>query len=151
MFKNPIVMMKIVPLLFFINFLTPSRLWFVRKVSMEWLAGEKIKAVRMFPPRTHSWLGYIEKDTIGQTNIYSVEIPVLQLVVYVAKSAIASGTTGLSFSGVDNTVDIAARVTFIFIVAMSLILLQVGKNSPKIQTFEYNGPALSYYISKFKP
>lgn len=41
---------------------------------MEWLAGEKTKVVGTFPPRKRGWTGYIEKDTAGQTNIYSVEV-----------------------------------------------------------------------------
>lgn len=46
----------------------------VGKVSVEWLAGEKTKVVGTFPPRTRGWTGYVEKDTAGQTNIYSVEV-----------------------------------------------------------------------------
>lgn len=41
---------------------------------MEWLAGEKTKVVGTFPPRNRGWTGYVEKDTAGQTNIYSVEV-----------------------------------------------------------------------------
>ena len=41
---------------------------------MEWLAGEKTKVVGTFPPRKQGWTGYVEKDTAGQTNIYSVEV-----------------------------------------------------------------------------
>lgn len=41
---------------------------------MEWLAGEKTRVVGTFPPRKKGWTGYIEKDTAGQTNIYSVEV-----------------------------------------------------------------------------
>lgn len=41
---------------------------------MEWLAGDKTKVVGTFPPRRRGWTGYVEKDTAGQTNIYSVEV-----------------------------------------------------------------------------
>lgn len=41
---------------------------------MEWLAGEKTKVAGTFPPRNRGWTGYVEKDTAGQTNIYSVEV-----------------------------------------------------------------------------
>lgn len=41
---------------------------------MEWLAGEKTKVVGTFPPKKRGWTGYVEKDTAGQTNIYSVEV-----------------------------------------------------------------------------
>lgn len=41
---------------------------------MKWLAGEKTKVVGTFPPRKQGWTGYVEKDTAGQTNIYSVEV-----------------------------------------------------------------------------
>lgn len=50
---------------------------------MEWLAVEKTKVSGTFPPRnTRGWTGYIEKDTAGQTNIYSVEVsnkPIIHL------------------------------------------------------------------------
>lgn len=41
---------------------------------MEWLAGDKTKVSGTFPPRRREWSGYVEKDTAGQTNIYSVEV-----------------------------------------------------------------------------
>ena len=43
-------------------------------MSGDWLAGDKTKVVGTFPPRTRGWTGYVEKDTAGQTNIYSVEV-----------------------------------------------------------------------------
>ena len=43
---------------------------------MEWVAGEKTKVVGTYPPRKRGWTGYVEKDTAGQTNIYSVEVSV---------------------------------------------------------------------------
>lgn len=47
----------------------------VGTVSMEWLAGEKTKVVGTFPPRKpRGWTGYVEKDTAGQTNVYSIEV-----------------------------------------------------------------------------
>ncbi|KAL3522781.1 hypothetical protein ACH5RR_015615 [Cinchona calisaya] len=118
----------------------------VGKVSMEWLAGEKTKVVGTFPPRTRGWTGYVEKDTAGQTNIYSVEPA-----VYVAESAISSGTPGSSADGSGTTIAIAGGLALISIAAASTILLQVGKNPPPIQSVEYSGPSLSYYINKFKP
>ncbi|XP_042486458.1 protein MAINTENANCE OF PSII UNDER HIGH LIGHT 1 [Macadamia integrifolia] len=118
----------------------------VGKVSVEWLAGEKTKVVGTFPPRKKGWTGYVEKDTAGQTNIYSVEPA-----VYVAESAISSGTAGTSSEGSENTVAIAAGLALIFVAAASSILIQVGKTSPQVQASEYAGPSLSYYINKFKP
>ena len=120
----------------------------VGKVSVEWLAGEKTKVVGTFPPRRKpGWTGYVEKDTAGQTNIYSVEPA-----VYVAESAISSGTAGSSSDGVENTAAIVTGLALISIAAASSILLQVGKNAPpQIQTAEYSGPSLSYYINKFTP
>lgn len=53
---------------------------------MEWLAGEKTKVVGTFPPRRRGWTGYVEKDTAGQTNIYSVEVCDLWFVNYVEKA-----------------------------------------------------------------
>ncbi|KAL6989752.1 3'-5' DNA helicase [Sarracenia purpurea var. burkii] len=118
----------------------------VGKISMEWLAGEKTKVAGTFPPRNRGWTGYVEKDTAGQTNIYSVEPA-----VYVAESAISSGTAGSSADGAQNTSAIAAGIALIAVAAASSILIQVGKNPPQIQTAEYSGPSLSYYITKFKP
>ncbi|EEF36802.1 protein MAINTENANCE OF PSII UNDER HIGH LIGHT 1 [Ricinus communis] len=118
----------------------------VGKVSMEWLAGDKTKVAGTFPPRTRGWTGYVEKDTAGQTNIYSVEP-----VVYVAESAISSGTAGSSADGAENTAAIAAGIALISVAAASSILLQVGKTPAEIKTVEYSGPSLTYYINKFKP
>ncbi|XVF00171.1 hypothetical protein REPUB_Repub03eG0262200 [Reevesia pubescens] len=119
----------------------------VGKVSVEWLAGDKTKVVGTFPPRKRGWTGYVEKDTAGQTNIYSVEPA-----VYVAESAISSGSAGSSADGAENTAAIAAGFALIFVAAASSIIFQVGKNSPPVvQTADYTGPTLSYYINKFKP
>ncbi|XP_059652046.1 protein MAINTENANCE OF PSII UNDER HIGH LIGHT 1 [Cornus florida] len=118
----------------------------VGKVSMEWVAVEKTKVVGTFPPRKRGWTGYVEKDTAGQTNIYSVEPA-----VYVAESAISSGTAGSSSDGSENTVAVATGLALIFVAAASSIILLVGKNPPEVQTVEYSGPSLSYYINKFKP
>ncbi|XP_021773212.1 uncharacterized protein LOC110737147 [Chenopodium quinoa] len=118
----------------------------VGKVSVEWLAEEKTQVVGTFPPRKKGWTGYIEKDTAGQTNIYSVEP-----VVYVAESAISSGTAGSSSDGAENTSAIAAFLGLFIVAGASSILLQVGKNAPQMQTTVYSGPSLSYYVNKFKP
>nr|DAD42938.1 TPA_asm: hypothetical protein HUJ06_001168 [Nelumbo nucifera] len=74
-----------------------------------------------------------------------------QPAVYVAESAISSGNAGTSAEGAENTAAIAAGLALISIAAASSILLQVGKNQPQVQTTEYTGPSLSYYIDKFKP
>lgn len=118
----------------------------VGKVSMEWLAEERTKVVGTYPPRKQGWTGYVEKDTAGQTNIYSVEPS-----VYVAESAVSSGSAGTSAEGADNTVAIAAGLALLSVAAASSILLQVGKNQPQVQSIDYSGPPLSYYINKFKP
>ncbi|ONK77400.1 uncharacterized protein A4U43_C02F6140 [Asparagus officinalis] len=118
----------------------------VGRVSMEWLAGEKTMVAGTYPPKKKGWTGYVEKDTAGQTNIYSVEPA-----VYIAESAISSGSAGTSSSGAENTAAIAAGLALISVAAASSILLQVGKNAPQVQSTEYSGPPLSYYIGKFKP
>lgn len=75
-----------------------------------------------------------------------------QPAVYVAESAISSGAAGTSSDGAENTVAVVAGIGLIAVAAASSILLQVGKNSPPpIQTVEYSGPSLSYYINKLKP
>ncbi|PIN14067.1 hypothetical protein CDL12_13304 [Handroanthus impetiginosus] len=119
----------------------------VGKVSVEWLAGDKTKVAGTYPPRRRSWTGYVENDTAGQTNIYSVEPA-----VYVAESAISSGTAGSSADGSENTAAIVAGLALICVAAASSVLLLVGKNpAPVLQTADYSGPSLSYYINKFKP
>ncbi|KAM7472633.1 hypothetical protein LguiA_010816 [Lonicera macranthoides] len=118
----------------------------VGQLNMGWVAEEKTKVVGTFPPRTRGWTGYVEKDTAGQTNIYSVEPA-----VYVAESAISSGTAGSSADGSENTVAIAAGLGLVVLAATSSIVFQVGKNPSPVQTLEYSGPSLSYYINKFKP
>lgn len=121
----------------------------VGKVSMEWLAGEKTKVKGTFPPtkRERGWTGYVEKDTAGQTNIYSVEPA-----VYVAESVISSGTAGSSADGAENTAAVAAGFALIAVAAASSVLLQIGKNPPpQIQTADYSGPSLSYYAEKLMP
>ncbi|GMP41077.1 hypothetical protein CsSME_00011292 [Camellia sinensis var. sinensis] len=119
----------------------------VGKVSVEWLAEEKTKVLGTFPPRNRGWTGYVEKDTAGQTNIYSVEPA-----VYVAESAISSGTAGSSADGSEKAKAIVTGLALVSVAAAASILLQVGKISPpQIQTAEYSGPSLTYYINKFKP
>ncbi|CAI9769485.1 unnamed protein product [Fraxinus pennsylvanica] len=92
------------------------------------------------------WTGYVEKDTAGQTNIYSVEPA-----VYVAESSISSGNRGSSSDGSENIAAITAGLALISIAAAFSVLLQVGKNPPVVQTAEYSGPSLGYYINKFTP
>ncbi|GAB2232396.1 hypothetical protein Droror1_Dr00011428 [Drosera rotundifolia] len=117
----------------------------VGAISMDWVAREKTNVVGTFPPRTRGWTGYVEKDTAGQTNIYSVEPA-----VYVAESAISSGNSGTSSEGSENTAAIAAGIAIISLAAASSVLLQLGKAPLPIQTTtEYSGPSLSYYINKF--
>ncbi|KAI3993964.1 hypothetical protein MKX01_002977 [Papaver californicum] len=118
----------------------------VGKVSMEWLAVEKTQVVGSYPPKKKGWTGYVEKDTAGQTNIYSIEPA-----VYVAESLISSGNAGTSSDGAENTAGIAAFIALISIAAASSVLIQVSKNKPPpVQTLEYSGPSLTYYINKFK-
>lgn len=114
---------------------------------MEWLAEDRTKVVGTYPPKKRGWTGYVEKDTAGQTNVYSVEPA-----VYVAESAISSGTAGTSSDGAENTLAIAGGLALIAIASASSILLQVDKKTPPaVQTTIYSGPSLNYYIDKFKP
>uniref|UniRef100_A0A0E0K147 Proline-rich family protein n=1 Tax=Oryza punctata TaxID=4537 RepID=A0A0E0K147_ORYPU len=118
----------------------------VGSLSAEWLAEERTKVVGTFPPKKKGWTGYVEKDTAGQTNIYSVEPT-----VYVAESAISSGAAGAAADGSENTAAIAGGLALVFVAAVSSILIQVGKNQPPPQATEYSGPPLSYYVAKFQP
>jgi hypothetical protein len=117
----------------------------VGSLSVEWLAEERTQVVGTFPPKKKGWTGLIEKDTAGQTNIYSVEPA-----VYVAESAISSGTAGTSSEGSENTAALTAGLALIFVAGASSILIQVSKNQPPVQT-PYSGPPLSYYVAKFQP
>lgn len=74
----------------------------------------------------------------------------LQPTVYVAETAISSGSAGSSADGAENTVAIVAGLGLISVAAASSVLLMVGKSEPQVQTPEYSGPALSYYIDKFR-
>lgn len=38
--------------------------------------------VGTYPPRKKGWTGYVEKDTAGQTNIYSVEVGYSELFLF---------------------------------------------------------------------
>ncbi|KAH9292698.1 hypothetical protein KI387_042115, partial [Taxus chinensis] len=116
----------------------------VGKVSMEWLAEEKTKVIGTFPPSTKRWTGYIEKDTAGQTNIYSVEPT-----VYVSESAISSGAAGISSEGSEQTATIAISLGLVMLGAVSLVLSEVGNDPPKAESPVYAGPPLTYYIEKF--
>ncbi|KAK1617584.1 hypothetical protein QYE76_023101 [Lolium multiflorum] len=117
----------------------------VGSLSMEWLAEERTQVVGTFPPKKKGWTGLVEKDTAGQTNIYSVEPA-----VYVAESAISSGTAGTSSEGSENTAALVAGLALIVVAGASSILIQVSKNQPPVQT-PYSGPPLSYYVAKFQP
>ena len=75
----------------------------------------------------------------------------MQPAVYVAESAISSGTSGTSAEGAENTAALVAFGGLIAVAAASVVLFQVGKNPPPVQTLDYSGPSLSYYIAKFKP
>lgn len=45
---------------------------------------------------------------------------------------------------------VVAGIALVFVAAASSILLLVGKNQPAMQTADYSGPSLSYYINKFE-
>ncbi|XBJ11065.1 protein MAINTENANCE OF PSII UNDER HIGH LIGHT 1 [Aegilops tauschii subsp. strangulata] len=117
----------------------------VGSLSVEWLAEERTKVVGTFPPKKKGWTGLVEKDTAGQTNIYSIEPA-----VYVAESAISSGTAGTSSDGSENTAALTGGLALIFVAGAASILIQVSKNQPPVQT-QYSGPPLSYYVAKFQP
>ncbi|GJM85259.1 hypothetical protein PR202_ga01694 [Eleusine coracana subsp. coracana] len=118
----------------------------VGSLSAEWLAEERTQVVGTFPPKKKGWTGLIEKDTAGQTNIYSVEPT-----VYVAESVLSSGAAGSSSEGAENTAAIAGGLVLITVAAASSILIQVSKNQPQVPAADYKGPPLSYYVAKFQP
>ena len=71
--------------------------------------------------------------------------------MYVAESAISSGTAGTSAEGAENTAAIAAGLVLITVAAASSILIQVSKKQPQVPEAAYSGPPLSYYVAKFQP
>jgi hypothetical protein len=76
----------------------------------------------------------------------------MQPTVYVAESAISSGTAGTSADGAENTAAIAGGLVLITVAAASSILIQVSKNqAPQVPAANYTGPPLSYYVAKFQP
>lgn len=97
-------------------------------------------------PAGRKWTGYVEKDTAGQTNIYAVEPT-----VYVAESVLSSGEAGSSTEGTSNTAAVAFGFGLAAIASAASVLLTVGKNAPVSLTeaVGYDGPPLSYYVSKF--
>ncbi|BBN09488.1 hypothetical protein MPTK1_4g20120 [Marchantia polymorpha subsp. ruderalis] len=123
----------------------------VGKLSMSWEAQEKTKVTGTFPPlarQERKWTGYVEKDTAGQTNIYSVE-PTM----YVADSAISSNSAGTSSEGAENNLAVAGFLSLFAVAGAATVLFSVTKNvpTPPEITVGYTGPALSYYIAKFSP
>jgi hypothetical protein len=123
----------------------------VGKLSTKWEAEEKTKLAGTYSPVAQNerrWTGYIEKDTAGQTNIYSVEPT-----VYVAESAISTGSAGGSNEGTNKSLAIAVGLGLVAVASASSILLLVGKNTLAAleDSSTYSGPPLSYYITKFNP
>ncbi|EFJ08142.1 hypothetical protein SELMODRAFT_149815 [Selaginella moellendorffii] len=116
----------------------------VGSLSMDWKAEENTKVVGTFPPigKQNRVTGYVEKDSAGQTNVYAVEPP-----VYVAESAISTGSAGASSQGSENTVAIIAGLGIVTVAATAVILSQ--ESAPP--QAGYSGPPLSYYIQKFQP
>jgi hypothetical protein len=122
----------------------------VGKLSMKWEAEEKTKLAGTYSPVAQNerrWTGYIEKDTAGQTNIYSIEPT-----VYVAENAISTGSAGGS-SGTNKSLAIAVGLGLVAVASALSILLLVGKNTLAAleDSSTYSGPPLSYYITKFNP
>eukprot|EP00270_Netrium_digitus_P008596 TRINITY_DN2583_c0_g1_i1.p1 TRINITY_DN2583_c0_g1~~TRINITY_DN2583_c0_g1_i1.p1 ORF type:complete len:224 (-),score=52.64 TRINITY_DN2583_c0_g1_i1:299-970(-) len=89
------------------------------------------------------WTGYVEKDTAGQKNIYSVEPT-----VYVADSAFATSTRGTSTTGVSGTLTTSAFVGLAAVSGAAIVLFSLG-GAPAPTTVTYDGPPLSYYVKKF--
>lgn len=96
-----------------------------------------------------SLMSYIRNAT-QLKNTDSITSP-SQPAVYIAESAISSGTAGSSADGSENTAAVVGGLGLIAIAAASSIVLSLGKNQPVVQTADYSGPSLSYYISKFTP
>jgi hypothetical protein len=72
--------------------------------------------------------------------------------VYVADSAISTGSAGGSVEDSNNSLAVAVGLGLIAVVSASAILLRVGQNTPTSQDSSiYSGPPLSYYVAKFSP
>ncbi|KAL2631706.1 hypothetical protein R1flu_016392 [Riccia fluitans] len=123
----------------------------VGKLSLGWEAEERTKVTGTYPPINRpqgKWTGYVEKDTAGQTNIYSVEPT-----VYVADSALSSGSAGSSSDGAEKNLAIVGFISLTAVAAASVVLISLTKNAPTSveQEAGYSGPNLSYFIAKFTP
>ncbi|GBG65303.1 hypothetical protein CBR_g50344 [Chara braunii] len=101
----------------------------VGKVSLSWEAQEKTKVTGTFPPMSKPsaaassssslpppppapsarvWTGYVEKDTAGQTNIYSVEPT-----VYVSDQPMSSTTLSAGIGGLLALLGVCGALLFV--------------------------------------
>eukprot|EP00897_Mesotaenium_endlicherianum_P008725 jgi/Mesen1/7881/ME000420S07027 len=93
---------------------------------------------------TNRYSGYVEKDTAGQTNIYSVEPT-----IYVADSAFSTSTRGSSSEGSSGTLTIVSFLAVAVVSGAAAVLFTVGKSPVAAPEDSYSGPPLTYYIQKF--
>jgi len=117
----------------------------VGKLSMDWKSEDNSRVKGTYPPMARSerkWTGYVEKDTAGQTNIYAVEPT-----IYVAESAISTGTAGSNSGGSGGILAVVGGIGLVAIAGAAAVLLTTGKNASPAKS--YSGPPLSYYVSKF--
>jgi len=89
--------------------------------------------------------GYVEKDSAGQTNIYSVEPD-----VYVSKSAFSTNARGTE-EGSGGVVLVSGLLALAAVAGAATVLLSVDRFNPAADVIQpYSGPPLSYYVYKFK-
>ncbi len=87
------------------------------------------------------------------THIMNVVSGGKQPTVYVAESAISTGSAGGSNEGTNKSLAIAVGLGLVAVASACSILLLVGKNTLAAleDSSTYSGPPLSYYITKFNP
>lgn len=90
--------------------------------------------------------GFVQSDTAGQQNIYSVEPT-----VYIAESAISTGTAGESSDGSGGTLLISGFLGLAAVGGAAAVLFSIGSTGPAVvPDTPYDGPSLTYYVQKFE-
>jgi len=70
-----------------------------------------------------------------------------QPTIYVAESAISTGTAGSNSGGSGGILAVVGGIGLVAIAGAVAVLLTTGKNATPATS--YSGPPLSYYVSKF--
>jgi len=115
----------------------------LREVAPRRAARASMKG-RVVRAEERKYTGFVESDSAGQQNIYSVEPD-----VYVSDSGFSTGAKGNGGSG--GTLLISGFLAVAAVAGAATVLLSVNRVNPTADTTpSYSGPPLSYYVLKFK-